>query len=449
MQIVCKPVSLYIQNAGSMRKDITVKVILDTRRPKQSGLFPVKLRVTFQRKQKYYPVIIKDAQEEKTPFDLSQDDFDKTFGAKPRGDFKAHREYLDELKSKANRIADNLPFFTFERFEAAYFDQQANNPKSANLAEAYNSKIQELIEDGRISSSRGYEMSRNSLLGFRENLKFYDITPDFLRRYKKQMEDEGKSTATIGIYLRYLRALFNEVIEAGVIPDAAYPFGKRKNGFQIPTKRNPAEPLKQSEIEKIFQYQPENEAEAKARDLWLFSFLLNGANMKDVSNLKFRDIDFHAERIVFYRSKTRRTATHQKAIEVSLTPVLRAIIERWGNPSGNPDEYVFPIFEIGMTPKQKYTANGNVRKVINKYMGRIAEKLEIAKKSVHNYTARDTYAAAQRIAGESGDAIGEALGHENRATTDAYLDKFGEDTQRRMAGNALRYLGVDENAPAH
>lgn len=432
----------------TMKKDVTVKIILDTRRSKHSGLFPAKLRVTFQRKQKYYPINIKNEKGENLPFDLSPDDFDRVFGVKPRGEFKAHRDHLDELKSKAFRVIDSLPFFTFDQFEAKFFGEQVGNVSSTDLTEAYNSKMKELFEDGRISSYRGYEMSRNSLLGFRANLKFYDVTPDFLRRYKKQMEQDGKSTATIGIYLRYLRALFNEAIDAGVIPESAYPFGKRKNGFQIPTKRNPAEPLKQHEIEKIFRYLPANEAEAKARDLWVFSFLLNGANMKDISNLKFRDIDFHAERIIFYRSKTRRTAANQKAIEVSLTPVLLAIIKRWGNPLGSPDDFVFPIFQKGMTPKQQYTANGNARKTITKYMGRIAEKLGIAKTNVHNYTARDTFANAQRMAGESGDAIGEAFGHENRATTDTYLDKFGEDTQRRMAGNALRYLGVDENIPA-
>lgn len=428
-----------------MKKNVTVKIILDTRTTKQSGLHPTKLRVTFQRNQKYYPVIVKNEVGESASFDLSPDDFDRLYGAKPRGDFKTRRDYLDELKSKAIQVVDSLPFFTFEQFETKFFGEEVINIVSTDLAEAFNSKIKELFEDGRISSYRGYEMSRNSLLGFRANLKFYDITPDFLRRYKKQMEQDGKSTATIGIYLRYLRALFNEAIDASVIPESAYPFGKRKNGFQIPTKRNPAEPLKQHEIEKIFRYQPANEAEAKARDLWIFSFLLNGANMKDISNLKFRDIDFHAERIIFYRSKTRRTAANQKAIEVSLTPVLRTIIVRWGNPAGNPDDYVFPIFQKGMTPKQQYTVNGNARKTITKYMGRIAEKLGITKTNVHNYTARDTYANAQRMAGESGDAIGEAFGHENRATTDTYLDKFGEDTQRRMAGNALRYLGADEN----
>lgn len=427
-----------------MSKEVTVKVILDTRRPKQSGLFPLKLRVTFQRKQKYYPIL---TESNKEALDLLPDDFDKIFGAKPRGDFKTQREYLDKLKVKAGEAIDSIPFFTFEQFERKYFGTEKTASKSVDLEEAYNLKMQELFEDGRISSYRGYEMSRNSILGFRRNLKFYDITPDFLRQYKKQMEAEGKSAATIGIYLRYLRALFNEAIEAKTVNPEAYPFGKGKNLFQIPTKRNPAEPLKQSEIEKIFNYAPTNEAEDRARDLWIFSFLLNGANMKDVLLLKFQNIDFHAERIVFYRSKTRRTAINQKPIEVSLTPFLRTIIEKWGNPQ-SADNYVFPIFEKGMTPAQQYRVNENTRKTIRKYLERIAESVGIAKKNVHNYTARDSYAAAQRIAGESGDAIGEAFGHENRTTTDTYLDRFGEDTQRRMAGNALRYLGKkEETAP--
>jgi hypothetical protein len=48
------------------------------------------------------------------------------------------------------------------------------------------------------------------------------------------------------------------------------------------------------------------------------------------------------------------------------------------------------------------------------------------------------------LAGESGDTIGDALGHENRSTTDTYLDKFGKDVQDRMSGNALRFIGESD-----
>jgi integrase/recombinase XerD len=42
------------------------------------------------------------------------------------------------------------------------------------------------------------------------------------------MVDNGKSLTTVGIYLRPLRAMFNEAIAANLITQEYYPFGKRK-----------------------------------------------------------------------------------------------------------------------------------------------------------------------------------------------------------------------------
>lgn len=423
-----------------MSKKVTVKIVLDTRRAKVSGLHPVKIRVTFQREQKYFPVF---APGKRTPFDLSADDFARAYGDKPRGEFKGHRAYFDIIERKANNTIEEMQAFDFAAFEAALFGEQAAK-KSGTLVEAFEIKVKYLFEQGRISSAKSYSSSLSSLTGFNSNLNFSDVTPSFLRDYQFHMDKGGNSVATTGLYLRNLRAIFNEAIEDGLISRDAYPFGKGKRRFQIPSKGNKAEPLKQSEVAKIYAYQPRNESEAQARDLWVFAFLLNGANMKDVCFLKFRDIDFHGERITFFRTKTSKTAKEQKPIEVSLSKAMRAIIDRWGNTPGDPDEYVFPFFKKGMTPTEQYRTNGNIRKTITKYMERIAETLGIEKTNIHNYTGRDSFAAAQRLAGESGDAIGEAFGHENRATTDAYLDKFGKDTKDRLANNALRFIGEED-----
>jgi integrase/recombinase XerD len=423
-----------------MSKKVTIKIVLDTRRAKISGLFPVKIRVTFQREQKYFPVY---APGKRTSLDLSPDDFTRVYGEKPRADFKEYRFYLDTIERRANNALEDLQAFSFAEFEASLFGEQTAK-KSGTLVEAFEAKIKLLLEQGRISSAKSYSSSLNSLTGFAPKVNFSDVGPQFLREYQFYMDKGGNSVATTGLYLRNLRAIFNEAIEEGLISRDTYPFGKGKRRFQIPSKGNKAEPLKQSEVAKIYTYQTQNEAEARARDLWVFAFLLNGANMKDVCFLKFRDIDFHGERITFYRSKTSKTAKEQKPIEVSFTKTMRAIIDRWGNPPGNPDEYVFPFFKKGMTATEQYRANGNIRKTLNKYLERIAENLGIEKTNIHNYTGRDSFAAAQRLAGESGDAIGEAFGHENRATTDAYLDKFGKDTKDRLANNALRFIGEED-----
>ena len=55
--------------------------------------------------------------------------------------------------------------------------------------------------------------------------------------------------ATQGIYLRNLRAIFNEAIADGIISkEKCYPFGRRK--YQIPTGRNIKKALKLEQIEK-------------------------------------------------------------------------------------------------------------------------------------------------------------------------------------------------------
>lgn len=45
------------------RDNVSVLVILDKRRAKKSGLFPVKIEVIFQRIQKYYPILVDMSEE--------------------------------------------------------------------------------------------------------------------------------------------------------------------------------------------------------------------------------------------------------------------------------------------------------------------------------------------------------------------------------------------------
>ena len=79
-------------------KPIT-SIYLDSRRIKTDNTFPVKLRVTFQRKRKYYS-ILKES--------LSKEDFEKVMGDKPRGSYRTIRYKLDESKHDADEVIKNL-----------------------------------------------------------------------------------------------------------------------------------------------------------------------------------------------------------------------------------------------------------------------------------------------------------------------------------------------------
>ncbi len=69
-----------------------------------------------------------------------------------------------------------------------------------------------LREDGRIGTAVSYECAQSSLNKFMPDAKYADITPDFLREYERWMLSNGKSITSVGIYLRAVRALFNNAL---------------------------------------------------------------------------------------------------------------------------------------------------------------------------------------------------------------------------------------------
>lgn len=408
-----------------------IKIVLDTRREKVGNVYPVKLRVTYQRKQKYYP----------TNIDLSVDDFDRVFGDKPRGEHKANRELLETMRSKIVTATDNLPVFTFDLLEAALKSPKKQGlNKSLNLRAAFMMKAELMKSEERYKAAESYVSAMRSILQDRTDLTFNDVTTDFLKQFEKRFTSEGKSKATVGLYLRNLRSLFNDAIADGVVSADAYPFRKGRNGYQIPSIRNEPHPLTQAEISMLYKYEPANDSERRARDFWMFSYLLNGANLKDVFSLRWGNIDTASRRIKFFRSKTEKSARQQTAVIVALTNEMQSIIERWGTKQQDKQSYVFQVFEEGMTGKKKHLQNEYGRRKIRLTLKAIAATIGLKREKIHNYDARDTFAQAQRIAGETGDIIGEALGHEIRTTTGTYMARNQDAVIRRLAENALRYM---------
>ena len=266
-----------------------------------------------------------------------------------------------------------------------------------------------------------------------------DITVDFLKEYEKWMLKEGNSYSTIGFYLRNVRTVFNEAIANGHIKQELYPFGKRK--YQIPASRNVKKALTSEDIEKIFNYEPETESEAKHRDLWLFSYLANVINVKDMLMLRFKDID--GEQIVYYRAKTSLTTRgNAKPIVITMTPELEEIIEKWGKEDRSLNSYVFDYLNDGMSAEEQLATKNQLVKQINKYIRRIAKKLEI-EKDVTCYVARHSFAAILKLSGASTEYISESLGHKDLRITENYIGSFGDDVRKQFA-KALTNFG-DKN----
>ena len=411
----------------------TIAIIHDTRRSKSTGLYPIKLRITFARVQRFYQIGV-DAS--KADYTLIQD----TNAIKSVASSTEKRR-LNELKLKcdaivvkASSIAEKLDDFTFRAFERSFF---RNELSIEDVYSYYDDIIKQITKEGRIGTASNYQSSLSSLKLFKPKLSFRDVTVDFLKEYEKWLLGKGKSITTVGVYLRPLRAVLNQAISDAIISrESHYPFGKRK--YQIPSSKNIKKALQPSELKKIYEYKPLiGTWWAKARDFFIFSYLCNGINMKDILQLQYSNID--GDYIRFTRAKTLHTnRANSGLISIYMTEEVKAIIERWHNPSKEPEDYLFPFLKKHLPPEKEQATIKQFTRMINTYLKLIVGELGIDK-HVTTYHARHSFATMLKRNGTSTELISESLGHSNLKTTASYLDSFDDETKKQLQTKLLNF----------
>ena len=402
------------------KSDITTGIYLDTRRSDKDGAYPVKLRVTYKRRTRLF----------KTKFHLTEDDFQKTIGERPRNEYKVLHQKLIGVEKNALEIISNLKSFTFDAFKRRLV---TNTGDQGNVFSAFKEYIAELDEDDRVGNSSVYTTALHSIQKFHpgSTLDFSEISSKFLKRYEKWMIDNGATTTTVGIYLRCVRRLFNRGIQIGFAKREDYPFGREHEQYQIPEPKNVKKALSIGDIQKIFSYTPDDSTpEAFSRDIWIFSYLCNGINMKDICLLRYADIT--NDNIVFRRAKTAQTNRKSRSIEVVKTKEINTIIEKWGQKRVTSNTYIFPILVDNLTLKKQKATIAQATKQVNKYIRRIAKNLKM-ESDVTTYTARHSFATILKNAGVNVSYISEALGHSDITTTQGYFASFENDEKKRMA----------------
>ncbi|WP_370627193.1 tyrosine-type recombinase/integrase [Pontibacter sp. HSC-14F20] len=418
----------------------------------------MKLRITYLRQRKYYNAVYNNVN-----CTLTESEFEKTQGSKPREVYKKLQIAFQAIEQKALNIIKEMPVFSFDEFEKRYYNIASKN----DIFTALDRHSEKLIASGRVGTAKSYENAGTSLLSFihkepltknkgitikkalerreqllakRKPLPYSSITSDFLSDYEKWMLHNGNSITTIGIYLRAVRAMYNSAIADGEVSPDLYPFGKRK--YQIPAGRNIKKALTIADIEKIFSYEPKTDSEAKARDLWVFSYLASGINIKDIARLKYRNID--GNRVTFIRAKTERTNRQNiKSIVAMIPTEAQKIIDRWGTKPTHPDNYVFPILQEGITPTKELALIKQATKTLNHYMKRIAASVGI-EKEVTSYTARHSFATVLKRAGAPIEFISESLGHGNLRTTASYLDSFEDNVKQQYTAQLTAFSKENE-----
>jgi integrase len=398
---------------------ISLSVFFDTRRVKDDLTFPVKYRITYRRDRVYHAAGV----------DLTEEEW-KILPTTRKKELIDKRELIqsgfDKLKSHIKELVKG------EDFSWQGLNTRLKRKTSNSILSEFAGKIDRLEMEGRPGSASAYRCAINSIKQFTSrDLKFTDITPDWLSRYERHMIDEGRSMTTVGMYTRCLRSIMNE--GKNFITPAQYPFGKGK--YEIKTGSSRKLALTLSQIGAVLKYELSTDVEKRCRDLWFFSYLCNGINFSDLLRLKYKDIA--GGEIHFIRQKTKRTSKEQKEISATLLPQMQEIIDRWGTKDRKPDSFIFPFLSHGLKPVVEKMIVQNTIRLVNKKLHSIGEALGIGK--ISTYSARHSFASVLKRSGSNIAFISESLGHSDLKTTETYLASFEQEERSRNASKLLNF----------
>ena len=398
---------------------ISVSLILDTRSPNKGGTYPVKLRVIYLRKCRYYS----------TGKALTPEEWDKLPTAKSRQYAELRRDVTTsfELVKKSVQSLAERGEFTFNNLDALL-----GRAVHGALNDAFRAKIEALKAEERIGSMLSYKDTLRLVEEFAGGgIDFRTITPEWLRRFESHLL-ETKNLTTVGIHCRNIRAIINEARRAGIVKESQYPFGRGRYEIKVGATHKKALTLEQ--IGQVVRYTDGTETTEKYRDLWFFIYLCNGINVADLVQLRYRNI-IDGE-ICFVRQKTARTSGAVREIRAVLTPEMQAIIDRWGN-SPEPDNFIFPYLNGTEDAMRRKTITTDLTRRINRRMKLIGEAVGID--GISTYTARHSFATVLKRSGANIAFISESLGHNDLKTTEHYLASFEKEERKKNANLLTRF----------
>lgn len=413
----------------------SISIVLDKRRIKANGKYPVKLRVFDRLMEKDKRYLLNT--------DLTKDEFDTIWinadNTNFRGKKKEIQLKLQAILVRAEKEAKEMTVFNFAQFEGKLFRKSSYKN---NVQHHFDLAIQKNLKNNKIGTAESYKYTLKSLAEFfnKDNAKgdkidkltLNLITVEWLKEYQNFMLAKGKSYTTIAIYTRTLRAIFNIAIENNDIIKDIYPFGKNK--YKIPRTKKVKKALNAAQLKTLFDVEVLNENEQQAKDFWFFSYACNGMNFKDIALLKYSDI--HEDRFSYYRAKTFDKTAEKAEITIFLTDFTKRIISGYGNK--NKSGFVFSIITLEDPSERQYKKIKNFTRLINDHIKRLAKRLDLPS-DISTYWARHSFATNSLRKGSSMEFISEALNHSDLNVTKNYFAGFEDEAKKEFANSLLDF----------
>lgn len=388
---------------------LTYKVVLDERRPKPDGKYPLIFRITHNRNTSNYASGIAIHKE--------QWDKEKSLVNSSCPNFKELNKNLTSKFLNVQKLLlqmEDEGGFSFESFKERLNEKPKQKVSSITFLKYAEQLISEMKEVKRTGNAIVYQTAVNRLINFTndKSLTFKNIDFILLDKFKHQLIKDGVRPNTIGNYFRSIRAIYNKAIKAKLVDRSLYPFTE----ISIRTEKTAKRAISSDALTVLSKLNLKaHSPEWHARNYLLLSFSLIGVSFTDLAYLKSTDV--HKGRIIFQRRKT------HKAYNIKFSIIATEILKAYKSDR----KYILPVLPPGIE-EDTISCKKIIQqwiKTTNKYLKSIGKRCGIM--NLTTYVARHTWATTAKKLGYSNELIAEALGHEyGNRITNIYLDNFDQ-----------------------
>ena len=395
----------------------TIKYEIRKERPRPDGSFPIRIRITHNRKNKYLP----------TPWTILPSQIDKEgcitdyrIDGYVYDMIRDIRTKIDELGIRANdmSVEDIIDYINTE--------EEKKRPFALDFVQYTRDYIQKLKDTGHSGTAVNYNCAINSLVKFakRETVDVLAMTSKFVQNWidwiGEQPTPKGKSGGrAASLYFACLRAMYHRARkefndeERGIIRIPFSPFSKVDVPKPKPTRKRA---LTMEQLRAIASVERPDTWDNKrfnlSCDAFMLSFMLIGMNAADLYDAPASALD--GERITYKRKKTRTRRDDEAEISVKVEPEVIHLVEKYRDPKG---ERLFRFCRL-------YSDPGTFNAALNKGLKQVGKALGI--EDLEFYAARHSWATiATNEAGIDKYTVHEALNHVDPAmnVTDIYIKK--------------------------
>lgn len=378
----------------------TLKLVLDQRRKRKDGLYPLIIRLSHQSSTRDLPTQVK----------LKPSQFNSR-----KGIIKGNQKLNDEMQRLllsyteiVRKVLTQNPLVGIQELK-----EQVLYPKiqQTTIREYWEAEIERLNKVNRASGARVYTYTLSALSKVANlDVPFASFTYQNLKEMDTALYTKGMKVNGVGAYMRTFRAVCNKAIKDDLVGYDWYPFRK----YSIRKERTLSRALSLEELQQFFNLDiAENHP---AYDSWCIGkliFMLRGINIKDLLLLTEQNIT--GDRIQYRRSKTGTLYSIQLLDEAKLL-----LCRNQG------DTLLGRITKEELDNAQALvTRCMQNRKTINKHLKNIGKQLQLSQ-PLTTYCFRHSWASLCRKSGYPKDLIAQGLGHASTSVTDTYLEQFDQ-----------------------